>query len=82
MATTKAVLQGPASSADERVSTFIPRGGPNDDPTAYVAINGVGYTIPKGEHVMVPRPVHEELMRSQREKNRFYDTFIRRESKE
>lgn len=55
----------------ERVEVFIPRGGERGDPNLTVGLNGVNYVIPRGKKSMVPRCVAEEIMRSEKAKDRY-----------
>lgn len=54
------------TTGEEREEVFIPRGTANDDPNLFVSVNGVNYLLPKGKSSLVPKPVAEEIRRSQR----------------
>ena len=54
------------TAGEEREEVFIPRGTANDDPNLFVSVNGVNYLLPKGKRSLVPKPVAEEIRRSQR----------------
>lgn len=49
---------------EERVPLTIPRGAANDEPNAFISVNGVGYLLPKGKTSMVPPCVKAEWDRS------------------
>lgn len=49
---------------EERVPLTIPRGAANDEPNAFISVNGVGYLLPKGKTSMVPPFVKAEWDRS------------------
>ena len=53
-----------APKKDERVPLTIPRGAANDEPNAFISVNGVGYLLPKGKTSMVPPYVKAEWDRS------------------
>ncbi len=60
------------SKADERVSVSIPRGTERGDPNVTVIINGKTYILPRGKKSMVPPCVAEELERSEKARDRYY----------
>lgn len=49
---------------EKRVPLTIPRGAANDEPNAFISVNGVGYLLPKGKTSMVPPCVKAEWDRS------------------
>ena len=57
----------------ERVEIYIPRSGDREDPNLFVAVNGVNYLLPKGKKSMVPKFVAEEIERSNRAAEIFYE---------
>ena len=68
MSTTKTT-----KTADDRVEVNIPRGGDREDPNLFVAVNGVNYLLPRGKKSMVPKFVAEEIERSNRAADIFYE---------
>lgn len=56
----------------DRVEIYIPRGGDREDPNLFVAVNGVNYLLPRGKKSMVPWFVAEEIERSNRAADIFY----------
>lgn len=59
---------------NEKVTIRVPRIHPKEDPNLFVGINGKNYIIPRGKAVKVPRFVKEEIERSEKAKDRFYET--------
>lgn len=59
---------------NEKVTIRVPRIHPKEDPNLFVGINGKNYIIPRGKAVKVPRFVKEEIDRSEKAKDRFYET--------
>ena len=57
----------------ERVEVYIPRGADREDPNFFVAVNGVNYLLPRGKKSMVPKFVAEEIERSRRAADFFYE---------
>ena len=57
----------------ERVEVYIPRGADLEDPNLFVAVNGVNYLLPRGKKSMVPKFVAEEIERSNRAADIFYE---------
>jgi hypothetical protein len=57
----------------ERVEVFIPRGAEREDPNFFVAVNGVNYLLPRGKKSMVPSFVAQEIERSERAADIFYE---------
>ena len=53
-------------TTDEREEIFVPRGYANDEPNMIIAVNGVNYVLPRGEHSNVPKFIAEEFHRSQK----------------
>lgn len=53
-----------ASTQEERVEIFIPKGNANDEPNLFVSVNGVNYLLPKGKKSSVPPEVAYEVNRS------------------
>ena len=58
---------------NERVEVYIPRGADREDPNFFVAGNGVNYLLPRGKKSRVPRFVAEEIERSERAAEIFYE---------
>ena len=58
---------------NERVEVYIPRGADREDPNFFVAVNGVNYLLPRGKKAMVPKFVAEEIGRSERAADIFYE---------
>lgn len=56
------------------VSVTVPRANGNEDPNLFISINGVNYLIPRGKTSVVPAAVAEEYYRSERAKDKFYET--------
>ena len=54
----------PASTQEERVEIFIPKGNANDEPNLFVSVNGMNYLLPKGKKSLVPPEVAYEVNRS------------------
>ena len=61
-------------AAQTRVEIFIPRGGDREDPNLFVGINGTNYLLPRGKKSMVPKAVAEEIKRSNKAVEVFYDS--------
>lgn len=59
---------------NERVKIRINKVSPNEEPNLFVAVNGVNYLIPKGKTVEVPRFVRDEIERSDRARDAFFQT--------
>lgn len=59
---------------NEKETIRVQRIHPKEDPNLFVGINGKNYIIPRGKAVKVPRFVKEEIERSERAKDRFYET--------
>ena len=59
---------------NEKVTIRVARIHPKEDPNLFVGINGKNYIIPRGKAVKVPRFVKEEIDRSEKAKDRFYET--------
>ena len=57
----------------ERVEVYIPRGADREDPNLFVAGNGVNYLLPRGKKSMGPKFVAEEIERSNRDADIFYE---------
>ena len=57
----------------ERVEVYIPRGADREDPNLFVAVNGVNYLLPRGKKSMVHKFVAEEIERSNRAADIFYE---------
>ena len=60
MATTETKAK---ASAEERVSVFIPKGMPKEDPNLFISVNGVNYLIPRGKTSLVPANVAKIIER-------------------
>lgn len=55
--------------ADDLVEVLIPIDYSNpDDINAYVAVNGVGMLVPKGQRVKIPRPYAELILNAEEER--------------
>ena len=59
---------------DARVEISIPRGAEREDPNLFVGINGVNYLLPRGKKSRVPQAVAEEIARSDKAAERFYES--------
>ena len=59
---------------EERIEIFIPRGSDREDPNLFVGINGVNYLLPRGRKSMVPEAVAQEIERSGRAVELFYES--------
>ena len=68
MSTTK-----PTKTTDDRVEVSIPRGGYREDQNLFVAVNGVNYLLPRGKKSCVPKAVADEIERSGRAADIFYE---------
>ena len=68
MSTTK-----PTKTTDDRIEVSIPRGGDREDPNLFVAVNGVNYLLPRGKKSCVPKAVADEIERSGRAADIFYE---------
>jgi len=55
---------------EERVEVFIPKGGANEEPNLFVAVNGVNYLLPKGKTSKVVPAVAKELELSRKAQQR------------
>ena len=51
---------------EERVEVYIPRGGANEEPNLFVAVNGVNYLLPRGKTSLVVPAVAKELERARK----------------
>jgi len=60
-------------SDNKRVEVYIPRSSDREDPNLFVAINGVNYLLPKGKKSMVPQFVAQEIARSNKAADLFYE---------
>ena len=58
---------------DERVEIFIPRASDREDPNLFAAVNGVNYLLPRGTKSCVPKAVADEIERSGRAADIFYE---------
>ena len=58
---------------DGREDIFIPRGPKNDDPNLFVSVNGKNYLLPRGKKSRVPKAVADEIERSGRAADIFYE---------
>ena len=56
-----------------KANITIPRARRGEDENYFVAVNGVGYQIPRGKEVSVPDFVAEEIERSQTAEDKMYD---------
>ena len=61
--------------AKDRIEIFIPRGSDREDPNLFVGINGVNYLLPRGKKSMVPPEVAEEIERSGKAADSFYESM-------
>ena len=64
-----------------RESVHVPRGAERDDPNCFVAVNGVNYLLPKGKVSDVPPEIAEEYYRSERAREKFYETVEAKSNK-
>lgn len=62
-------------SKTKLVEVLIPRGGKNEDPNVFVAINGKTWLLPRGKTSMVPPEVAAELARAQMAQDRL-DEYV------
>jgi len=60
--------------AEKRIEVFIPRGADREDPNLFVGINGVNYLLPRGRKSTVPEAVAQEIERSGRAVELFYES--------
>ncbi len=67
-----------ALHADVRVPVTLPRATGREEDFVFVALNGKGYTIRRGQTVLVPRPVYDILAESERQQQR-QQAFIRQQ---
>ena len=74
MATTKTT-----ETTKNTVRITLPRARAGEDPTYFVAINGVNYLIPKGKAVDVPPAVAAEINRAQAAEEYYHDDAERRQ---
>lgn len=58
---------------DERVEIFIPRASDREDPNLFAAVNDVNYLLPRGKKSCVPKAVADEIERSGRAADIFYE---------
>ena len=68
MAETKKKAVEAEKKAEERVLLRIPRTSEQEEPDAFIFVNGCAYQIPKNTDVMVKPEVKYEYERSEREK--------------
>ena len=59
--------------SEERVEIFVPKGYTGDEPNVFVSVNGVNYLLPRGKKSMVPKFVAEEIRRSEKAADIFYE---------
>ena len=62
-------------SKTKLVEVLIPRGGKNEDPNVFVAINGKTWLLPRGKTSLVPPEVAAELARAQMAQERL-DEYV------
>lgn len=67
-------IQEPEIQEPERVTITLPYARAGEEKDLFVAINGVGYLIPKGKPVEVPAAVADEIRRSQEAERAFRAT--------
>ena len=67
-----------ALHADVRVPVPLPRATGREEDFGFVALNGKGSTIRRGQTVLVPRPVYDILAESERQQQR-QQAFIRQQ---
>ena len=58
---------------DERVEIFIPRASDREDPNLFAAVHGVNDLLPRGKKSCVPKAVADEIERSGRAADIFYE---------
>ena len=68
--------------AEKKVTIHIPRGGDREDPNLFVGINGVNYLLPRGKKSEVPKEVADEVERSLKAKDLYYETVETKRSPE
>ena len=56
-----------------KVKIKIPKLSANDDPNFLIAVNGVNYLLPRGKKSCVPKAVADEIERSGRAADIFYE---------
>lgn len=66
-----------ATTADDRVEIFIPKGAATDDPNEFISVNGVNYILPRGKKSVVPACVAKEYERSLRAQERMDENIDR-----
>lgn len=54
---------------------YIERGGDHDEPNLLVSINGKNWVLPRGKESEVPEEVAQEIERSRRARERYYNTM-------
>ena len=59
--------------SENRVEIFVPKGYTGDEPNVFVSVNGVNYLLPRGKKSMVPKFVAEEIRRSEKAADIFYE---------
>lgn len=71
----------PVVKKEKTVNLRIPRGGTREDPSVYIAVNGKNYLLPKGKESTVPKHIAEEYERSERAKDKYFETVNKRRGK-
>ena len=54
----------------DMVNVVLPRATGREENFVFVGLNGKGYKIMRGRNVMIPRPVYDILMESERAEER------------
>ena len=60
--------------AEKKVEVFIPRVSDRESPNLFVGINGVNYVLPRGKKSEVPKAVADEIKRSDKATQMYYET--------
>lgn len=66
----KALAEPLPDPMQELVTVCLDRATGKEETTAFVALNGKGYTIERGKPVRVPRPVADILFEADRQRDR------------
>ena len=70
---TKATTEDVIVEESGKEKVFLPRARKGEAEDLYVGINGVGYVVPKGREVEVPRAVADEIRRSQKAEDKMFE---------
>ena len=69
-ATEQVTEKATKKETEKRRDVFIDKGYINDEPNAFVSVNGKNYLLPKGETSSVPEHIAAEIERSRRAQRR------------